>query len=355
MARTLVNEINPSKPQKNIIINGNFDFWQRGNSGNTGYVADRFRTTSGGITTQISQDKDADVPYGYGSSLRLTCNSTETPASNKVLGIMQAVEGNIFADVIGKEVTFSFWVKSNHIATYSFALFGQGSQNYISNYTIEQVDTWQKVSVTTTVPNDNNWVTDTNSSFTVIWELLPDPDRVTNVLDTWFANPIDPDSKRASDSSDNFLDTIGNELKIAKVQLTLGKEKSEFRRAGRNYQEEEMLCMRYFEKSYKKDVPPGTITSLGQISSRYGVLTTTATDPEAMVGKTFIVPKRDIPQMTAYSPDSGNPGVGVIEGVDIPCVGTVLSETRFSLAFDYTFITNSSEVYSVQWTADAEL
>ena len=47
---------------KNYIINGNFDFWQRGTSTSTSgvYLADRFRTSLSGGSYVVS--RSTDVP-----------------------------------------------------------------------------------------------------------------------------------------------------------------------------------------------------------------------------------------------------------------------------------------------------
>src|SRR5690606_36127606 len=60
------------------------------------------------------------------------------------------MEGYDFANLIGKTITLSFWVRSNLQGTYSicFRTGGGGvGNNYIKEYTIESANTWEYKSV----------------------------------------------------------------------------------------------------------------------------------------------------------------------------------------------------------------
>ena len=66
---------------QNLIINGNFDHWQRNTYvQDVGYVADRFRGSTIGLTTaNIRQSRSGDVPYGDGYSWNIECLATHSP------------------------------------------------------------------------------------------------------------------------------------------------------------------------------------------------------------------------------------------------------------------------------------
>jgi hypothetical protein len=100
---------------RNKIINGNFDVWQRGTSFSAlGYGADRWRSYyTGGTTTVYSQQSftlgQTDVPDNPEFYARLVVTSDST--SDSRASFNQKIEDvRTFA---GQTVTVSFWAKAN--------------------------------------------------------------------------------------------------------------------------------------------------------------------------------------------------------------------------------------------------
>lgn len=342
-----LNEIESKLP--NMIINGNFDIWQRQITGSLGYVADKWRTSHSGVSaSNVSQDKDSDVPYGYGYSAKITCDTTYSVAPSSVLGYMNGMEGYFVRDYIGKEINVSFHVKANHTATYSANLIGNGSQTYVHPFTIDTANTWQKIEFTTTIPNDANWQTENGQSLTILFELLADPNRQTSTVDTWI---IDATSNtRGFDSQDNFFDTAGNEIQFSKVMITADPiPDNTYVYAGRNgFPDEFILAQRYFEKTYKQTDYPGDLVSGGMqyYAGNSGSLAASRRPIN------FRITKRDIPTVTVYSTvSSAAPNTVYIDDTSVvAATSRWISENGGSIGWSTTANSN----LQFQWTADAD-
>lgn len=86
---------------RNVLINGGFDIWQRGTSGTSGYIADRWSTTN---TSAIS--KSTDVPNSdFASSISMS-------STGAFPLLIQRVESLNSRPLVSQQVTVSFWAKS---------------------------------------------------------------------------------------------------------------------------------------------------------------------------------------------------------------------------------------------------
>jgi hypothetical protein len=98
-----------SQSNRNVIINGGFDVWQRGTSstvtGNT-YLADRFMRA---IPTGGTQSQETDVPSGEG--FRYSWKHVAS-ATNSYMQMGQQIEFANCKHLQNKAVTISFWAKA---------------------------------------------------------------------------------------------------------------------------------------------------------------------------------------------------------------------------------------------------
>ena len=146
---------------KNKIINADFGIWARGTtlnfSGAGGYVADRWKSDSGGggvlaVTRQTFTAGQTDVPNAiYYLQADYTTSGTGTVA------LEQRIEDvNTFA---GQTVTYSFYAKVNSGTKSVTPRFVQdfgsgGSSTVVTSLTAQTLTTsWQRFSVTSTVPS----------------------------------------------------------------------------------------------------------------------------------------------------------------------------------------------------------
>jgi hypothetical protein len=229
-----VNSINggPLAGFRNAIINGNFDIWQRGTSGTTGYVADRFTAlVAGSDVTQSRQTftlGQTDVPneptYFHRTDV------TSVAGVNNFAFLRHRIEDvRTFATQL---VTCSFWAKadsSKNIAIEFAQAFGTGgSPSGLVSFgvtTCALTASWQKFSLTTTCPAilGKTLGSDSNSSLQIAF---------------WF------DAGSNFNSRTNSLGQQSGTFDIAQVQVEAGPVATPFER--RPIGTELALCQRYY-------------------------------------------------------------------------------------------------------------
>ena len=139
---------------RNVIINGRFDVWQRsvGPVTGAGYTTvDRWRFPASGIASeQVSNDRDVSIPY----ALKVTADGTG-------YGITQTRIEDA-RTLSGKQATFSIWVKSPTTGAFRFFIeqnFGSGGSSTVSildnasQFSIASANTWEQFTVTVTMPS----------------------------------------------------------------------------------------------------------------------------------------------------------------------------------------------------------
>src|SRR4051812_5471292 len=154
---------------KNMLLNANFQYWQRGLSFNTTstatYTADRWILSfTGGGRVQIRQS--TLVPTGvtgdYSMELMVTSART-TAASGDVLNVSQPIEGSMLGRAAygrpdARPTRISFWLWCN--ATGRITLQIQGG-NYSTNYTapvdIGVANTWLFKELQIPAPTSGSW------------------------------------------------------------------------------------------------------------------------------------------------------------------------------------------------------
>ena len=155
-----------SLTNKNLIINGNFDVWQRGTSHNitySQYTVDRWQlifdgtpATGGTITRQTFALGQTDVPNNPKYYLQYDFPNVGTPSNY----IRQSIEG--VHNLAGQEVTLSFWAKvpsgTMTISSQFQQEFGSGGSPSSGVYGIGSTNftvttSWQKFYYTTTLPS----------------------------------------------------------------------------------------------------------------------------------------------------------------------------------------------------------
>ena len=225
--------------RKNLIINGNFDVWQRGTSSSgttsSGYQsADRWFFNASGATYTTAQQTftlgQTEVPYNPKYFLRFTVTG-----ANDNAGVWQKIED--VRKSSGQTVTLSFWAKYNSDSPSStinlkfiqnFGTGGSPSSQVTVIETIRLYDVWTKYEVqhTFTSLSGKTLGSDNNS---------------------WFGLEISNGTNETWD------------MDLAQVQLEVGKVATPFEH--RSYGEELALCQRYYYR----------ITSDGTNQNIFGV------------------------------------------------------------------------------------
>lgn len=236
----------------NIMINGNFDIWQRGTSfsGVSGinYATDKWRNNS--ATGSYDYSRSVDVPNNRSTySMEITVNSAaDLSGTGKFTGVNHVIEGHQYAKIAGKQATLSFWVKNSVVGTYTILLFN-GSSNgqdlrQTKTYTIDQADTWEKKELVFFADDRaGEWSFDSNAGLQVYFSFGSSSDLVAAQDDVWAFQGI-TESPLATNT---FAATPGATLNIAQVQLHEGVGSLPYRTSGKTIQDELAACQRYFQ------------------------------------------------------------------------------------------------------------
>ena len=225
-----------SLSNRNKIINGNFDVWQRGTSGTSGHVADRWVNAING-TTQTQTQKlfslgQTDVPNE--PRYYVECAVTSVAGAPNAAILWQTIEGvRTFA---GQTVTVSFWAKadaSKDIAVEFDQYFGTGGSpssavTSIGVTTCSLTTSWQKFTVTANIPSISGKTIGTAGN-----DFLR--------LNLWFDAGSDYNART------NSLGQQSGTFDIAQVQLEAGDTATPFEH--RSYGQELALCQRYYATS----------------------------------------------------------------------------------------------------------
>jgi len=340
-----------NKRLKNTIINGNFDFWQRGLSGFVGngaiFTADRWLSEESGAGNREAS-RSTDVPNDLSDfSLLWECTTADAVLDAGDLYVMEyRVEGRDMLPLHDKDITLSFYIKSNKVGTYTVAF--QNSNNdrsYVVEYVIEQLNTWELKTVTLKHDSTGSWSTGVGLGMRIRWGFGVGSSKTTSTLDQWQAG----DFRGTTNSHVNIQDNTANEFRLSQVTLNEGRAASGFQRAGEDLTAELHLCYRYYEKSYDLDDAPGSVTSSGARTIVTGTNATTTS------GLTWF-PKRVAPAVTGYNASTGtinqcrSVGTGVLFTPVFNNIG-LLGHKRGSISPGG----ESNESFELQITLDAEI
>lgn len=269
---------------QNLVINGMFDFWQRGSSLSSGtgsrYLADRWRNTSVGSTNTVSRGVftvgQTDVP-GEPRYYHSMTVSTVAGASNYA-GFQHFVED--VRTCAGQVCTLQFWAKADgnkNISIFPQQGFGTGgspsSGVSLTPQMVSLTTQWQKFNLTFNVPSISGKTFGTTN--------------YTSYLSFFFW--IDCGSSLASQC--NSIGQQSGTFDLANVSLVKGYNGPDsFVRAGGDLAGELSKVQRYYEKSYEIETDPASSTTEGLEYSACRYASATTIDHCSRI--TFKVPKR---------------------------------------------------------------
>lgn len=240
---------------RNIIINGDMSVSQRGTSTASitasGYHSiDRFQTSASSIGTW-TQSQSTDVPTGQGfaKSLKMDCTTADaSPAASDNLIIIQKFEGQNLQYLkkgtsSAKQLTLSFWVKSNKTGTYIAGLHDRDNSRIVSkSYTISSADTWENKTITFPADTTGAFDNDNAGSLDIQMWLAAGSDFSGGTLATTWQSQTN--ANRAVGQV-NLADSTSNEWYITGVQLEAGQVASDFEFLPIDVNLER--CKRYFQ------------------------------------------------------------------------------------------------------------
>ena len=352
----------------NVIINGNFDIWQRGTSfdkiDNFKYSADRWLYFYRGVAGVDGIDIDRDstlIPDGRTEySLKLTVDTADASiAADEAYMITQVVEGfNIqrfgFGSSDAQKLTLSFYVRASVAGIYYvfFKNSKEGTRGYVTAYQINAVNTWERKTITITADTGGSWNFTNGIGLVIGWTLACGTTLQTSTPDTWSAAAL----AYAASGQANLLATAGNTFNLSQVQLELGGSASSFQR--KLIGQELQLCQRYFAKTFRIDTTPAdglgtTGAVIGKSANGGGV------DVEPLANWFLPVTMRTSPTVTTYNTRSG----GKVGQWQVGSTGDtdnvrVISTSETIVVVDNTGIPpsgSSAQQAYIHITADSEL
>jgi len=297
--------------QKNIIINGDFNIWQRGTSFapmvQYKVGADRWRYQKASGTAVHTISRDTDVPTvaesGHLSnySMKIDCTTADASiATSDQYRMLYVVEGYDFAPLAQKALTLSFWHKHTKTGVYCVSFTNNGSDRcYITEYTQSVTDTWEKATLNFDAsPSGGTWDYTTSKGITIDFSIAMGTDYHATA-DTWNSS-----NDFATSNQVNACDSTSNNFMLAQVQLEAGSVATDFE--VKNHADELARCQRYFCKSYNQDTDPetGTETSAVQGGDAYDNTSTHI----SRISITFPVTMRTTPSIIGYDVVSGTSG-----------------------------------------------
>jgi hypothetical protein len=310
---------------KNYIINGSMDFWQRHNNttvpaGLPGYyAADRWYMDA--VNQGQAIVRSTDIPAGSKSKYSLEYNATIAAADREV-AIQQRIESVFARDLIGEDISLRFNYKSESAIQLQVKISVADVEDDFSAVT-------DVIDETITITDDSTWYEYTKEAVT-----MPSTAGRGVSVEIRFKNM-------------NVLASASH--KIADVKLNIGSFAQDFSLAGRNWPEELSLCQRYYHKTYEMDDVPGTALApgLGYHARNIGTGSAT-TDLE------FPVRMRIPPTFTVYNRSTGAAGSWREEGPNADrALSSIQASTHLATA---TFVTATvGATLTGHYTVDAEL
>ncbi len=308
------------KIDRNLLINGNFDFWQRGTSITPvgfEYLADRWQNHSG-VTTNYSRQ--------IGGPNSVSTYFARVTGPSGLIGIGQRVESNFTRYITTSNLTFSFWVKVTS---------GTASIS-VQVRTPATVDNWSGL---------NTLILNTVvGTATTSWQKF-----------TYFV-PVTSNMKSLGFMISPVVAGAVSATTLDTAQCVLLQDEvsdPDFNLAGLNYAEELALCQRYYEKSTDIETSVTIGAEAGLLRVNVGAIQSGIIAAQAY----FKVTKRITPTIAHYDL-AGT--VGVVTSEDAGATrtnGRVLNASGVSThdLWFRTFSVPSIAGFLCHWVADAEL
>jgi hypothetical protein len=290
---------------KNAVINGDFNIWQRGVSFvsviDQQYTADRWLyAKSGAMVHDISRSTDvpavAQSGRAFNYSLLIDCQTIDNSISaTDFCVIEQRIEGYNFLPITQRPLTLSFWVKATKIGIHCAYIKNTGGDRaYVAEFTINASDAWEFKTISfPATPSAGTW-NYVNGIGLFVGFTLACGSNLQTTPNAWQNN-----GAIGSTNQVNACDNAANNFKICGVQLEAGSVPTSFEQ--RNVQQEIILCQRYFRKTYEHDTALGSTTTVGA----EGSISLNTGDFYDYGIRSFNVEMRVAPSLTIYNPVGG--------------------------------------------------
>ena len=303
-----------NRTNKNLVINGAMLVNQR-NPSSTGsgyFTLDRFSVEHNGLDEAPTQAQ-ADVasgttPYtlGFRKALKITNgNQTGGAGASDYIQIMHRVEAQNMATSgwnytsSSSFITLSFYVKSSVAQVFSGSLRSHDGTSYSYKFDTPSIsaDTWTKV--TKIIPGNSNLTFDNDNGAGLSIYLYPyigtTYTTANSDTETWVTGTS---GNYANNMTSTWYTTNDATFEVTGLQLEVGSVATDFEHL--SYADELRRCQRYFYKTYRQGITPGTASISADITvKRNEDYNSGRTDHE--FNAYYSVPMRATPTLSFYS------------------------------------------------------
>ena len=295
----------------------------------------------------------------------MDCTAANTSLSvGSNLQLIQYFEGQDLQDVAkgtssAKEITVSFYVKTNKTGTYVVELMDHDNSNRhcSKSYTVSDTN-WNRYTLTFPADTTGALDDDANKSFEVgFWLVAGGTFQGSSLRQTW--GTLSQGSRAVGQV--NLADSTSNEWYLTGVQLEVGSQATAFEY--HSFGEELALCQRYYETSYPTGYSAGhnfndvyPFNTSKPISQNY----IASDDTTTAISYPLMVNKRANPTVTIYSAKDGTSGQAwTYKGTGGTNANDALNviqtrEQSMMLGCSLGAVNQASEKY-FHYTADSEL
>ena len=249
---------------KNLIINGDMSIFQRATSTTTVtsgeyQTVDRFKlyeSTDGAYTAELENLSLADqATTGQRTALELNVTTADgTIGASQFAAIYHPIEAQFLQHILygtsaAKDLTLSFYVKSNKTGTYCVAIDKNDNTAYRLpiEYTISSADTWEKKVIhisptagsTSLITASGAAIDNDNGTGMLVTFALAWGSNYQGTNNTWVTGNAYSTSNQV-----NWMDSTDNNFFLTGVQLEVGSGASDFEHLPHDVQIKR--CQRYF-------------------------------------------------------------------------------------------------------------
>lgn len=356
---------------KNMLLNANFQYWQRGLTFNTifcgSFMPDRWLFQLQGAG-RMTVRQTSLVPTGVAGdyALELIVGSARTTMGpGDIMSISQPVEGSVLGRAAygrpdARPTRVSFWLWSNVTGRLSLSLQGgSGSANYLAPCDIDVANSWLFKEFQIPAPTSGSWQQRDNRCQAYLGLTFAAHSLfLTSSPGAWqYANA--PVNIASVSGQLNGMGGIGTTFRMTAVQWEIGEISTPIEMLPEAI--ELPMLRRYFTKSFPLDVRPAdNALNTSSPVALWGTLRIMTND-EGITNDlvTFPAPMRTTPRVTFFNPINGAVGCwwnisdGRITGAGTSS-GYTWREGFFPGVFPAT-PTDARDNLHIHWTADAEI
>jgi len=260
--------VTQDSPYRNLIINGDMRIAQRATgattiTNNTVHYAtlDRYAVyeySDAVLTSErhtMSAAEQATTGQKYAMELNVTTVDSSIAAGQWAFFThpveAQFCQSALYGTSAAKDLTLSFWVKTNKTGTYAVCMDKNDSTRYRLpiTYTVDSADTWEKKTInisptagsTSLITGANGAIADDNGIGFFIWFVLAAGSDFHGTDNTWVSA-----EKYTTSSQVNWLDSTSNNFHITGIQLEVGSTASDFEHLPHDVNLQR--CQRYYQQ-----------------------------------------------------------------------------------------------------------